>query len=720
MSVLSFPRIYFKGYLGWDPCTLNNNDFSQDPTYAAAEAALNWPFLAGAGITPENFQSTFRPWARTYQPGPTGPNAVPAEWNMFGSHAVNFVQYQDFTTAITGGATGPQGPVASDPLVGGPVALAGNGPPAVLVDTNPISFWSSQVYWGNLSLGGGGTVIGLPMSVRMHARWVSPFRIFNPPASIMAAAGFSCCFQTGVPFDQVSWPAAGASPLADALRQAAQAPGAQGVMVRFTAYVNLYFQNGIYNDIPITPRNYVEVAAALEAAWQKWNDDGDTSLFYSNPCYSHIVGVVGVWNDGELASAPGGRYLVAQTALTAATGATGATGLPASTVAMSTQGHVLRTSTDPEQVVQALLATGGTASPPPSSPLGPVVASIDEQLGIVSLDFGSAIPERASAASPPSDLEKTDFGPLSLGLLGSGGLTPLGTIDYAQYGRQAYEASAGIIDLPLPPSLSGPVQGGTLVISAMGQTALLEQNLSAQTDSRGIYLDQGQSTTFGVSVYENGTPSPGTNVLVARYGRIQQIPANYGKLNLVPVGPTAPTGATGPVVQVVDFTNGTQTTIDVGGRTTGVTIVTADQTGVAQVGLEAQGPGFMVLGFYPYPPSGPTPTPPSTLLGQVYSQFVTYADYTTIRVLPFDDAVPQAFVDLWNATHDPALAWDFIYQPPPLGAGILYVYDMVFSVMLEYVDLGSRSAVEQNIAAIWSLTRPDSAAEGSGNMPITR
>lgn len=67
MSVLSFPRIYFKGYMEWDPCTFNNNDWQEFQTYDATNAALNWQFLATQGITPENFTTTFRPWAITLQ-----------------------------------------------------------------------------------------------------------------------------------------------------------------------------------------------------------------------------------------------------------------------------------------------------------------------------------------------------------------------------------------------------------------------------------------------------------------------------------------------------------------------------------------------------------------------------------------------------------------------------------------------------------------------------
>ena len=68
MSVLSFPRIYFKGFMSWDPCTLNNNDWQEFPTYDGANAALNWSFLSGQGITQSNFQQTLRPYAITLTP----------------------------------------------------------------------------------------------------------------------------------------------------------------------------------------------------------------------------------------------------------------------------------------------------------------------------------------------------------------------------------------------------------------------------------------------------------------------------------------------------------------------------------------------------------------------------------------------------------------------------------------------------------------------------
>ena len=74
----------------------------------------------------------------------------------------------------------------------------------------------------------------------------------------------------------------------------------------------------------------------------------------------------------------------------------------------------------------------------------------------------------------------------------------------------------------------------------------------------------------------------------------------------------------------------------------------------------------------------------------------------------------EAFVDRWNNTHDQAQAWNFVYFQ------ILYVYDMLFNVMLRFVNLGSRQAVEGNIGGIWPLISEESAAESTRAMPITR
>jgi hypothetical protein len=692
MSVLSFPRIYFKGFIEWDPCTFNNNDWQAFPTYDGANADLNWSFLktqgdqVPPGITPDNFTTTFRPWAIKLQKDvsdtPPG-DRIPAEWNMFGTHGVSFLQYQNYTTTIIGGELKYNDPVTSDPLIGGPVSINGDSGsgPGRLVDSNPFSFWSSQVYFDQLAFGSGNCVIKGTPSVRMHSRWLNLSRIYTQDQELtQPAASVACCFQAGIPYNQISWPAASAnSNLAAKLQQAASQSPAQGIMVRFTAYVNLYFRNGVFNGITSQPSNYEELAALMATAWDAWNNNGDTSKFFSQPCYSHTVGVVGVWNEGELATVPGGRYLAADKAV-APPGTAGVTSAaPASPPMLSLTKQVA--STKMKSVTN------------PTTLLGPLVANVDYDKKLISLDLGSTMPENGTPGQWPSDLTKTHFGPLDLGVVGSdGAFTHIVEIDYSQYDDSSYSASAGIIDIPFPDSGTKTLlENNMMAIQVQKQTALLEQNYTAQTDTRTIYLDQNAQDEFNITACQMGTPGA-ANILIAKYD---------GNLSLIPSDQP----------QFVNFTNGNQQTITANGVTTEVTIVTASANGIATVGIAAQSPGFPLLAFFPY--SGDTlPQPPATLIGN--GPLITYAFYTTVRVLPFDDAVPQAFVDLWNSTYDSAKAWQFIYNQ------ILYVYDMLFSVMLEHVNLGSQQAVEQSLNSVWNSNSEEAAAASTYAMPITR
>jgi hypothetical protein len=666
MSVLSFPRIYFKGYTSWDPCTFNNNDFAKFPTYNGAQAALNWPFLAiqNPPVTRDNFTKTFRPYAITLQndsiDNPAGAR-VPCEWNMFGSHAVSFVQYKNYTTTVTGGSLAYKKPAGNDPLIGATLAIAGDSQFSTpkLVDTNPSSFWSSQIYYGSLTVGGGKYSVSGPRVARMHSRWINLSRIYAATGKLTEpAASVACCFQACIPNSGIAWQngAGGASSgLLTALQEASTKPGSQGVMVRFTAYVNMYFRNGILNDIKQQARDYPELAKLLAAAWDQWNSNGSPSEFFSQPCYSHVVGSIGVWNAGELASVPLGRYLSAQASVT---------------------------------------PVGGSVA----TELGPAAGQVDYQANILSLDLGSAIPEVAVAGTPASNLEKVNLGTLTVGLQAGEQFLTIGELETSQYGREGYEASAGIVDLPIPSHMTQKqLQQGLLTIQATsgGSTvnALGEQTFCAQTDSRGIYLDQNSQQQFRITVLQQGAPAAGAKVLLAQYDQ---------KLNLVPSTPP----------QYIAFTVGEQRVVNSIGNSTATiaAVIIADANGIATAGISAQTPGFPVVAFFPF--SGEAwPAPPPSLLSP---SRMFYAFYTTVRVLPFDDALPQEFIDLWNRTHDSTQAWNFVYYR------ILYLYDMIFPVMLKYVNLASQSTVEQNAASIAAAIAQPLAAEGTGAMPVTR
>ncbi len=668
MSVLSFPRLYFKGNIGWDPCTFNNNDFQAFQTYDATNAALNWSFLKTLTppITQDNFKTTFRPWSIKLQgddiDDPKGPR-VPAEWNMFGSHNVNFVQYNQYQSLVTGGALSTTNQAAAgDPVLGAPVTLMGDSATsgAKLVDTNPSSFWSSQIYHKFFKVGNeaDNCAVSGPCVTRMHSRWVNMGRIYDATAQLtQPAAKFAACFQTCLPNDTLRWingSATPTSPTLAALQQASAQKGAQGLMVRFTAYVNVYFQNGIYNGIAQQPRNYTDLAGCLADAWAAWNNDGDPTKFFSQPCYSHVVGSVGVWNSGELTNVPLGRYL-----------------LP----------------------VAQVTPTGGTNT----TWLGPVVAQVDAAATTLSLDLGSAIPELGDGTGG-SDLTKVNLGTLSIGLQEGVTIQPIASLDYGDYAKAAYEATAGIVDVPVPQGMTAQqLQQGTLVLQTGSGTspvtALSEQAYSAQTDTRGIYLDQSGQQQFQITVLNKGLPAPGAKVMLAQYN---------GNLSLVPTA--------GP--SYVGFTLGDLQELTVGGVSTKVTVVTADANGIATAGVSAQASGFPVIGFYPFAGSA-LPAPLPSFFGPNVAGPGAYF-YTTVRVLPFDNAVPQQFIDLWNSTGDEQKAWDFVYN------NILYVYDMIFCVMLKHVDLGNKTIVEQNATYLRQKVLKEVAAESTTAMPVTR
>lgn len=675
MSVLSFPRIYFKGFIGWDPCTFNNNDFTAFQTFDATNAALNWSFLSGVtpSITPANFQTEFRPWAIALQQdsidSPSGPR-VAAEWNMFGSHGVQFVQYNNYTTQIVGGATAYNTPAATDPLVGQTVNLLGDSAmsQAKLVDTNPSSFWSSQIFFNSMQIGGGDYQLSGPCTAKMHSRWINMNRLYDPGSELtQPAAKFSACFQACIPTDAVTWvngQASGTpSPLLTALQTASTASGAQGIMIRFTAYVNMYFRNGILNGIPQQPRNYTELAACLKKAWDAWNNDGDTSFFFAQPCYSHVVGTAGVWNNGELASAPLGRALF-----------TSAPVAPPCNV----------------------------PSAPAPVPLAPAAAQVQlcGETNVLSLDFGSALPEVAQPGTTASDLTKVDFGPLTVGVQSGNTITPIGTIDYSAYNKAAYETSAGIIDLEITAAQAAQLQSGTLVVQTgsgtSAVTALAENVYSAQTDDRGIYLDQTGAQEFTITVQQQGSFAANAQVMLVQYD---------GNLNVVPLGAVSYLNFTSGVgiPKIVTASDGTPTL---------VTIVTADSNGVAMASVEARTPGMPVIAFFPFAAGADAvlPVPPPGLFPSGPGNYY----YATARVLPFDDAVPQQFIDLWNSTQDRDQAWTFVYN------NILYVYDMIFSVMLQHVDLGNRTAVEQNAVYLAQLIGKKVAEQRTKAMPVTR
>ena len=309
MSVLSLPRIYFTGFMCWDPATGNNNDYF--PTYDDEQAALNWDFFQqfGINITPDNFQTTFRPWAIANQSILFRDHRHPGRVELFRRQRRLFravrEQNIDRRTLVTGGMINPGQPVSSDPLIGKPITLLGDPfgdpqpkPPGRLIDNNPASVYSSQVFYNSMAVGDGSIGFSAPRDQRMQSRFINFTRNFNLPAAGGASVTWQACFPAG-PSLKIN---IGSSALLKELQHKINTGQAKGIMVRFNTYLNLYFQNGYFNNVQSQPKSAGDLPALYAAALESGN-------LFSNSCYSRVVGTIGPWYANELSTCPEGRYL---------------------------------------------------------------------------------------------------------------------------------------------------------------------------------------------------------------------------------------------------------------------------------------------------------------------------------------------------------------------------------------------------------------------------
>jgi hypothetical protein len=770
MSVLSFPRIYFSGYMAWDPATANNNDYL--PVSDGPNASLDWGYLSGMGVTgplgptgPAGgtgpFPPAFRSWVLGGEPdpcpaynpptadtssdcGPAGASGpqydichMASRWNYYGGNGCWFVDYPagGKRTLTTGGDLAYGQPVTDDPVINQPVVITGNTiggrqSPARLVDIHPYSAWSSQIIFGGVRVGDDQTFISGRQHMRMHSR------LFMVPKNVtlMIAGVMGVVFQTTFPLDQLD-SSAGNSQLLQALLSAMKQPGAQGLMLRFTAFSTLYYQNGVFNDVKQRPTT----ADELEKLYRQ-------GYVFPNPAYSTVVGAFGVWNRGELSTAPGGHLLVpvGAPAPLAASQASHIRHVELQHVAG--HGEIKLTETlkpNPNapaglsgiEATFAAGAVGATPSPPPALPLGQVLAEIDSASGVVSLDLSNAIPD-VGATGP-----KYDYGPITVGVQfgppgasgnfgptgASGNFMPIGSFD--NYDWDSYIGRGGIVDVGFQGVTGAQVQGwlqggGVLALQIQNQIASVEQPLSAETDSRGVYLDECQTAQVTVQVrYRNGTPPVGTKILLAQYyGWGLKTAVSQWQL-VGTTGPAGPTGAcnaspTGPYLNFIGATNN-------------IVPVTVPQLngatapyGEATVTLGYGQPGFPVVAFYPF--VGATAPTPQTSVGfgatapNAYS--IGSAHYCTVRTMPADNGLLQEFVDCWNGAgsyagsppYNRLQTWNFIYN------NILYVYDALYPVMDQHMPLGSLESVEAAVDQLMTMISEEWVAQSTLYMPVTR
>ena len=199
----------------------------------------------------------------------------------------------------------------------------------------------------------------------------------------------------------------------------------------------------IYYDNPNLTNKSPDTKVAAQALTAKLNGGG----FQPNPARSLLVGVIGLWRKGEPAHEPGDR----------------------------------------------------TLTPADNSPLGSAHARLGDTA--LTLDFSNSVSEI------DKNLTKQNLGALTVVAADptSGAITNLGSFDYSQYDRAAYEASAGIVTVPLPAGAAKTAAKLDLQIQdSTGTPLLTELALRAIPATPNLYLDEGESTIATFQVYDRG------------------------------------------------------------------------------------------------------------------------------------------------------------------------------------------------------------------------
>ena len=721
MASSAYPRMYFTGHFYWNPSTYNNDDYAGSSytkpltPYDAKKATPTWDTFLDQQH-PEVTKANFRHWSQQlYSLGPDTPlgpdqQLPPPEWNFFGGNQCGLVtdempvlEQPDHFSKPTGpenitqvrGWTDEDGRYADDgdPWVG--LALQFNtaahlGPfptQAKLIDTNPTSPFTSQIFADDFQLGDDGSGFTAPVSERLHSRWLYFQRNLNTDKGLMIAGIASATWQTGLRFEDISWN--GGSALQDQLRASAGAPGARGLILQFVTYDTLYF-NGDYfgvqgaNQFPSMVKIrqlYVDYFSALEA-YRK----GETTQRPQPPCnraYSRVTGWIGTWKTDEFVTIPGGRVLLPNLMPNQQPG------LPA-----------------PQAVTPA---QGGSAVPLGPGTVEAVGDETTDTLDRITVNLISTIPEWDSTGV------RAELGPVHLGIMLPNQTEPTRLVtvvddsDGTAY-QDVYNQYAGLVDIPaasFDTRVSLSQFNSHPLVLLVGDTesasvVLTENPLNAQTNTRGLYVDEpgcaaGPTTHFVVDVTAFGlAPDDQVGLVVAQYGEQWQL---VGEHRLVDLFYLTSSGDYAPIDDqtVVDGTSGSVT-----------------------IGLRGVLPGLPYLVFYPVAsgllagsalaPSAPMALPPGVHIPETVT-WQTAAYYAAVRVLPFHNVAADVFAQ-WLATEHP----DVDQVNHRVFSEVFETFHLMYPVM-DFI--GTPQKFQEWRGRILQVTDPRHFA-ASGYMPPTR
>lgn len=441
MSVLNFPRVYFSGEIAWDPVTTNNY-LSAAPNGQPPTEPNNGP-VAEAGYDEGGARTQLDGVAVTPATVDAFRKAAAAEIVPSGNWNPHGTYRSPFFDARVSGVDLGNGLDRTDSFVSAPVNFTG-----MLVDCEPYGAFSSQLFFDEISLGilGGCRILGKRVT-RISDRFIN----FNAnPFNNMIAGVASVMWQTCFPKQAMLDIDVFDSKVLSALDQAMDQPDVLGLMLRFVTYRTVYYDDPtLENGSPLTGLAGQHLMERIQAGG-----------FQPNPARSLLRGTVGLWLAGECPTEASDRTLIA------------------------TQN-----------------AIPGQLEPQYGGPIvGTVFASFNAH-GIA-LDLSNAIPCTDRVPN------KFDLGPLQLIAVGPPPQVAsllVAEIQPDQYDRAAFDATSGIVDIPLDPGLIASIRDNDLKLrSADGTVYAVEQAVRPVPMVPNLYVNQGEAATATVQVYVRG------------------------------------------------------------------------------------------------------------------------------------------------------------------------------------------------------------------------
>ncbi|HUQ06366.1 MAG TPA: hypothetical protein VM261_27875 [Kofleriaceae bacterium] len=604
MSALDRPRLHFFGQMSVSTPTVNNNNW--DLVIEPQQCTLYPKFLA---MSDDQFRLAMRQLVMLNL-GIIHEGMMPTlegNWNFYGD---NSVVWNDAT--ITAYDPPGGGRVTSgDPAIGLPVAIAGNAwgdatTPAIIVDADPTSDFSSQMFIPSFTVGTATGTSGFAAQSndqvavpRTHSRWLDQFRNLAE----FPDACFAATWQLPLPTGTLAF-TPGSSPALAAMAAAAQA--GQGLVVRFATY----FFNRLYTDPQL---------AKLFAM-------GKT---IQNASVGVVMGTIAPWLPGEWGNVPGGRRLN-----------------PNQDPQAMLQNPLPDRFVGPYQLAPA---TAGLTADGKTMVLDLVAAFRDTQLPPPPPPSADPNPTNLNPTPPPSPsvISKADEGPATLQVVdASGTVHDIGLVPYDQ---ASYVAGSGIVELPVPDGMATTIANGTLQIVAPQRCALpllIERPLVSESDDRATYVTLGQSATVTVNVRSHGVPAATVPVTVLQYRSLEILSPSPDGSHPIPEKQTLPVPGPDPKNPVAPVV----TVSPQGGFT--------DANGNLALTITGVDAGMCILLLTP-----DGQAPPDNLNG--FSPAWTWLYFVHVRVLPADadlDAIPDDQIT-WDLVYEKVLRYYYKVFP---------------------------------------------------------